>query len=315
MSGTTVLYIPPHRHGIIIGKKGSTINELQTEYEVSISVPGTDPNTIAISGHKDNRSLVRHVIEKLIGMSVSSSPLVSVTIPLAPNQIGLVIGKKGSQLAHIKKYGKTWVDIPKDSNLLVIEGVERYVQRTIKLVEETIGHSLQIDVVHHVASVDIQPINLDGDINDCLFFSGFPECEESNNQSFSKFLRYLHTCSETLDICVFTITDDEISREIIDRHRSGVVVRVITDDDQAESLGSDISSFREAGIEVRTDHEKSHMHHKYAILDGKCVINGSFNWTRQARQDNYENTVVSNQATMVESFRTNFEFLWDRFAE
>lgn len=46
------------------------------------------------------------------------------------------------------------------------------------------------------------------------------------------------------------------------------------------NLGSDISLLASKGIPVRTDADKdSHMHNKFAIIDDKFVITGSFNWT------------------------------------
>jgi len=249
---------------------------------------------------------------------VGTAPLLKVTVRLAQNHLSLIIGKKGSKLNEIKSIGKAWIDIPRDRQEfteVTIEGVERYVLRTLKMIEETIGISLDVQGVSQVMAIQIKPIDLrQGDINEALFFSGFPENESKNNETFKRFLRYLHSATETLDVCVFTITDDEISREILDRHRSGVHVRVITDDDQSKSLGSDIHNFIEAGIEVKMDDSPAHMHHKFAVIDHVCVINGSFNWTRQARQDNSENTVISNNSSLAESFQTHFEYLWSKFS-
>lgn len=56
----------------------------------------------------------------------------------------------------------------------------------------------------------------------------------------SKMLDILKSAKNTLDICVFTITADEIANAIIEIHQKGVKVRVITDDEQRTSLGSDI---------------------------------------------------------------------------
>ena len=36
------------------------------------------------------------------------------------------------------------------------------------------------------------------------------------------------------------------------------------------------------------------MHHKFAIIDGKKLISGSFNWTMQAAMGNYENVMITN---------------------
>lgn len=58
-------------------------------------------------------------------------------------------------------------------------------------------------------------------------------------------------------------------------------------------LGADVSDLSKAGIQVRTDNDvKSHMHHKFIIIDDYVLINGSFNWTRNAVNVNKENITV-----------------------
>lgn len=41
------------------------------------------------------------------------------------------------------------------------------------------------------------------------------------------------------------------------------------------------------------------MHHKYAVIDSRLLINGSFNWTRQAVLYNQENTVITDNGFLV----------------
>lgn len=47
-----------------------------------------------------------------------------------------------------------------------------------------------------------------------------------------RFLEVLGGTRGTLDICVFTITCDEIANTVIDLHKRNVKVRIITDNDQ-----------------------------------------------------------------------------------
>lgn len=114
----------------------------------------------------------------------------------------------------------------------------------------------------------------------------------------------------SLDICVFTITDDRITNKIIDADRRGVVVRIITDNDKAFDSGSDTARLTRAGIEVRTDDTPDHMHHKFALIDGNTALTGSYNWTRSAAADNFENLVVTDDPTIVRSYAGEFERLW-----
>ena len=128
-------------------------------------------------------------------------------------------------------------------------------------------------------------------------------------------------CRRTADVCVFTITDDRITRAILDAHRRKVVVRIITDNEKQHDAGSDIQKFREAGIAVKTDDMhgpadtglNGHMHHKFAIFDGARLINGSYNWTRGAADMNFENIVDTADASLIAAFTAEFARLWNQF--
>ena len=120
-------------------------------------------------------------------------------------------------------------------------------------------------------------------------------------------------CRDTLDICVFTIADDRLTEAILDCHARGVQVRVVSDNDKQYDSGSDIDRLRAQGVQVRVDDAPSHMHHKFALFDGRVLANGSFNWTRSATRDNDENLVVSDDANLVRVFGLQFGKLWQQF--
>ena len=120
-------------------------------------------------------------------------------------------------------------------------------------------------------------------------------------------------CKATLDICVFTIADDRLTEAILDCHARGVQVRVVSDNDKQHDSGSDIDRLRAQGVQVRVDDAPSHMHHKFALFDGRVLANGSFNWTRSATRDNDENLVVSDDANLVRVFGLQFGKLWQQF--
>ena len=102
-----------------------------------------------------------------------------------------------------------------------------------------------------------------------------------------------------IDVCVFTITDNRISEALIESHRRGVQLRVITDNEKQNDEGSDVRDLERAGIEVRTDQSPHHMHHKFAIFDQRRLLTGSYNWTRSAAMDNRENFLVTDAADLV----------------
>lgn len=116
--------------------------------------------------------------------------------------------------------------------------------------------------------------------------------------------------SRSLWICVFTITDDRLARPVIEAHRRGVDVRIITDIDKSYDAGSDIRRFAAAGLPVRWDRVANHMHHKFAVFDGRLAVTGSYNWTRGAAEMNLENLLVTDDPRLIGAFVEEFERLW-----
>ena len=114
----------------------------------------------------------------------------------------------------------------------------------------------------------------------------------------------------TADVCVFTVTDDRSARAMLEAHARGVRLRLITDNDKSADLGSDIDRLRAAGIPVKIDQTPYHMHHKFAIFDAARLLNGSYNWTRGAAEQNEENIVDTGDPRLVAAFQREFDGLW-----
>ncbi|MEQ8456639.1 MAG: phospholipase D-like domain-containing protein [Sandaracinaceae bacterium] len=137
-----------------------------------------------------------------------------------------------------------------------------------------------------------------------VLFSPGPGC-------LNAITRCLEEAQKSVDICVFTVTDDRLAAAILDAHRRGVAVRLLTDDDKSFDRGSDIERLEAAGVPVRTDRSEHHMHHKFALFDRALVITGSYNWTRSAARHNRENLLVSDDPRLVGPYLRRFDEDWE----
>ena len=135
-----------------------------------------------------------------------------------------------------------------------------------------------------------------------------------NRQCPEKIAELFDRTRAKADVCVFTITDARIARAILDAHRRGIAVRIITDDEKATDRGSAIARFLGAGIAVRTDRAESHMHNKFAVFDDELLLTRSYNWTHGAAASNQENFLVTDEPRLVRPFLGTFEALWRQFA-
>lgn len=131
----------------------------------------------------------------------------------------------------------------------------------------------------------------------------------------NKIISLCNQAQHNIDVCVFTISDNTLSQEIIKAHHRGIKIRIITDNDKQYDAGSDIHLLREAKIPLVTDQSEYHMHHKFAIFDRKILLNGSFNWTTSASNFNSENILTTDNTILVEQYIAHFEKLWDRFQQ
>ncbi|CDS12839.1 hypothetical protein LRAMOSA05023 [Lichtheimia ramosa] len=135
-----------------------------------------------------------------------------------------------------------------------------------------------------------------------------------SKESFNAFISTLHSAQKTIDICVYSMTDDDTADALILAKKRNVKIRIITDDQQAASKYADPSRLqKDHGIPYKTDNSPAYMHNKFAVIDGKTLINGSFNWSKNARFKNRENIVITNIPECIKEFEIEFERLWNEF--
>lgn len=135
------------------------------------------------------------------------------------------------------------------------------------------------------------------------------------NAGFAELVSTLRSARKSLDLCLFTLSDDRLAAVVLELHKAGVVVRIIGDDDSHRNQAtSDLGTLEKAGIEVRFDQKPIHMHHKFALIDGKVCLHGSLNWTTGALRNNNENIIITRCGHIADSFAAEFKRLWAAFA-
>ena len=112
------------------------------------------------------------------------------------------------------------------------------------------------------------------------------------------------------DVAMFTFTSKNIMEALKRAAVRGVKVKLML------FIGQKFPFFQEAKtsrIELRFKEgrlEKGQMHNKFAVLDGKLLINGSFNWTVTAETSNTENTIFTTAPEYVSPYKAEFDKLF-----
>ncbi|XP_061839753.1 mitochondrial cardiolipin hydrolase isoform X1 [Nerophis lumbriciformis] len=128
--------------------------------------------------------------------------------------------------------------------------------------------------------------------------------------SFSRLLRFILSASSSLDLCMFSFSNMDLCRAVLELHRRRVTVRILVDKHYSVITGSQIGALRNAGICVHNVGRYVHMHHKFAVVDNRLLITGSLNWTLAAVQSNSENIIITEEPALVRPFMREFSRLW-----
>lgn len=126
-------------------------------------------------------------------------------------------------------------------------------------------------------------------------------------------------------VAMYSFTSSQLAWALVRAKKRGVEVKVVVDPSQVENRFSKVEFLKNRGIKVKVDlfHlikserrlEKypSNMHHKFAVIDRKVVITGSYNWTAYAEKYNDEDCLIFTDAQeLAELYVKKFFKLWER---
>ncbi|XP_054167271.1 mitochondrial cardiolipin hydrolase-like [Oppia nitens] len=176
------------------------------------------------------------------------------------------------------------------------------------------------NTVLFVPNIDSVHANSDGDNDNCRLLA--------KDLVIGKLLSTLKSAKQSVDICVYSISLSKLIAECIRLHRTGVRIRVITNDfslrHNDQSFGYQLTNtyeiekksskvFTRNGIQVKQLRaiRSGYMHNKFAIVDNNILINGSFNWTANGLNNNYEDMIITNEPNLVTIYSKQFNQYWD----
>lgn len=117
----------------------------------------------------------------------------------------------------------------------------------------------------------------------------------------------------SVDIAMHFMNLWSIRDALIETHRRGVPVRIVTESDNLEV--DEIVELKQAGIPVLGDRREGRMHNKFTVIDRQEVWTGSMNMSVKGAYYHDNNLTRIKSAPIAENYTAEFEemFLEDRF--
>lgn len=123
-------------------------------------------------------------------------------------------------------------------------------------------------------------------------------------------IKNINQAQAFINIAMYVFTDKEIALPLIDAQERDVKVRVYLDRSQIASSYSVSRLLVQKGIKVRISTNNYIMHHKFAIIDNRLLLTGSYNWTFSANNRNDENLMVIDDPEIIARYQNQFKKLW-----
>jgi phosphatidylserine/phosphatidylglycerophosphate/cardiolipin synthase-like enzyme len=141
-----------------------------------------------------------------------------------------------------------------------------------------------------------------------VYFSPNGGCQEAVKAEINK-------ARESIDIAMYAFTSREIAQALVDAQGRKVKIRVILDLAQIKDQYSKSRYLISKGLNVKFHMGPGLMHNKFAVIDGRVVLTGSFNWTLTAEKKNSENLLVITSRDLARKYAEQFKFLWGQSGE
>lgn len=130
----------------------------------------------------------------------------------------------------------------------------------------------------------------------------------SDSQEIFQRIKYeLSQAQSEILIAMAWFTDPDLFDALLERVENGVKVDIIISD-QEDNSKLEFSKLKDAGAEFLKIKNVGYgmMHQKFCVIDRKIAINGSYNWTVNARKNNHENVIVTTYKQTVEDLINTF---------
>lgn len=131
--------------------------------------------------------------------------------------------------------------------------------------------------------------------------------------------RLIRVTEYSVDAALYRLNHPRLARALESAQERGLRVRVVLDRNKYEESRPTRELLSNGRIPFRVSYGRlgpgSKMHHKFAILDDKKALTGSYNWTLESEEQNFENLLILDEPQHLDAYRREFEALWSEAEE
>jgi len=125
-----------------------------------------------------------------------------------------------------------------------------------------------------------------------------------------KIMAHLQQARTRIVFMAFSFTDDDIGAVIRERARAGIPVQGVFEKTGSETAFSEYTRMKALHLDVLQDGNPYLMHHKVFIIDGKTVLLGSFNFSKNAEENNDENLLILESESIAQQYMEEFHRIY-----
>lgn len=120
-------------------------------------------------------------------------------------------------------------------------------------------------------------------------------------------IREIQHARHEILVLAYSFTSKPIAQALVDAKLRGVHVDIVLDHSNEHEMYTDMHFFLEQGLTPVIDPHHAIAHNKVMVIDGRTVVTGSFNFTRQAEHENAENLLIlKGHSELIGNYRKYF---------
>ncbi|HXH50797.1 MAG TPA: phospholipase D-like domain-containing protein [Terriglobia bacterium] len=118
----------------------------------------------------------------------------------------------------------------------------------------------------------------------------------------------------SVDAALYRITNPRLARALGQVRDRGLRVRLLVDRNKYQVTAVTRQLLAENSLPFQAIYGRkmkgSKLHHKFAVLDRQIVLTGSYNWTVESEEQNFDHMLILRDPDLVLAYQQEFERLW-----